>query len=356
MPRAIRRIYDEQPQVKMWDTYLYLESEPAALKLLTDCYEQHAGRLSQRLAYQNAAPFIYYLKQAREYYRTAQTANLMVKPLLLYYGMMSLTKAYILTLDPNYPDRTGLLRHGMSTRKRKKVNYRFSDDEIKVQKEGLLPHILALLGQTQALEEKYKVWECLGHLPQLYNAYRQVTQQTVLHPVYVPTMSKNNAEHETALYVEESLLDHFHLGREGFVQMLNRHHFPRSSGTFTLKSEQTRDRYLALKWTHPEVKHVSLSGDGFENTMLLADATGQFFIRLTTERRLLLPEFVLHLLLLFHLGMLARYETERWGEIVFTFGSDELYLIHELLHVTERYYPNLLLNEMLDEQFIFKQP
>lgn len=352
MPRAIRHIYDEQPQAKMWDTFLYLESEPATLKLLTARYEQCGERAAQRLAYENTAPFIYYLKQAREYYRTAQTADRIVKPLVLYYGMMSLTKAYVLTLDPHYPNRTSLLRHGLSTRKRKKLNYRFRDDEIKVQKDGLLPHVLSLLGMTQGLEEKYKVWECLGHLPQLYNTYRQIVPRTVLYPIYIP----RNSSTVTYVYMEDALLDHFHLRAEGFVHMLNRHNHRNAKGYFELKHDHSHEQYVTIVWKHPELDHVSQSGEGFQNTMILADATGHYFLRLSTERRLHLPEYIFHLMLMFHLGMLARYETERWGEIVFTFGSDELFLIHELLQQTERYYPNLLLNEMLDEQLIFKHP
>lgn len=357
MPRAIRRITDEKPQEKLWDTYLFLESEPTALNILLRCYRRQGEIEAQSLAYQNTAPFIYYLHQARAYYRTAKQADLIVKPLLLYYGMTSLTKAYVLTLDPHYPAHTGLLRHGITTRKRKKRDYRFREDEVKIQKEGLVPHVLSLLHMTNGLEEKYVIGECLAQLPHLYDSYRQVTRQSLLHPVYVP----NNTDeqfvlHETTMYVDEAVLDRFNLSRDGFVRMLNRYNNDDAGGTFELKNNRTSHRHFAVGWQHPEVKHVSMSGNGFENALFLQDAAGQHYLRLTTERRLHLPEFVLHLFLLFHLGMLARYETEHWGDIVLTFGSEERYLIHELLQHTERYFPNLILNEILDEQFMFTQP
>lgn len=351
MPRATRTIYDEEPRTKMWDTYLYLESEPTVLQLLTMCYEKRKEKEPQRLAFQNTIPFIYYLKQGREYFQSAQSASLMVKPLVMYYGMVSLTKAYILTLDPHYPDRTSLLRHGLSTRKRKKIDYCFQEDEVKVQKQGLLPHVLRLLNLPQGLEEKYKLWECLGNLPQLYHVFRQVNARQMLYPVSI-----SRGRSETVVRVEEGVLDHFHLGREGLVQKLNDHHLPGAKGHFSLRSNRHKDSCITMTWHHPHLSHVSLSGDGFQNAMLVADASGQFFLRLTTEARLHLPEFIYYLMLLFHLSMLARYETERWGEIVWTFGSEERFLIHELLQQTERYYPNLLLNEMLDEKIIFKQP
>src|SRR5690606_16616523 len=134
--------------------------------------------------------------------------------------------------------------------------------------------------------EKYKVWECLGQLPQLYNAYCQIIPRQMLHPVYVPPISQADTSLATTVYVEDALLDHFHLRSEAFVHMLNRHHFPHAKGTFVLNGDCTHDRYVKIVWKHPELNHVSQSGEGFQNTMLLADATGQYFLRLTTERRL----------------------------------------------------------------------
>lgn len=355
MARAIRRLYDEKPDVKLWDTYMYLESEPAALALLADRYARK-GEEARRLAYENAAPFIYYLKQAREYYRAARAAALMVKPLILYYGMLGLAKAYVLMLDPHYPAGTGVLRHGMSTRKRKKAAYRYRDDEVKVQKEGLLPHLLSLIGETGALQEKYRIRECLGHLPQFPDIFRHAAHEAMLAPVYVPRMEEEPVPGVTSLFVQESLLDHFHLRAAAFVRMLNRYNAAAAGGVFSLESEQRGRRYLKIVWRHPRIRHVTQSGSGFQNTMLLEGAAGQYFLRLTTERRLHVPEFILHFLLMFHLSMLARYETERWGEIVLTFGSEERYLIYELLKYTERHFPNLILNEMFNVQFIFMQP
>lgn len=345
MSRPIRKVYDEQPRRKMWDLYLYLESESAVRRLLTAWYEKRKDVRAKQLAYEKTVPFIYYLKQARAYYDSAERADLMVKPLLLYYGMTALAKAYVLTLDPFYPDSTRLLRHGMSTRKRKKADYDLMDDEIKIQKDGLLPHVLLLLGKTACLEEKYKVSELIGHLPQLYDSFTRVSQKAYLEPVVISDL----AERRTVFFVNQTVLDHFHLSAEGFVQMLNRHQWD-GRGRFALLKQ---NRLLAVSWDHPDVRHVRLSGDGFQNGMILNDFFGRYYIRLNTDRRLELPEFAIHFMLLFHLGMLARYEPERWGDIVLSFGSDERYLLHELLQATERYFPNLILNELLDTAVVF---
>jgi len=55
-------------------------------------------------------------------------------------------KALILSRTPDYPQNTSVLRHGLSTRKRKKSLFRFRDEEVRVQKEGLFPLLLGLFG------------------------------------------------------------------------------------------------------------------------------------------------------------------------------------------------------------------
>ena len=60
--------------------------------------------------------------------------HFLFKPMLLFYGMGQLFKACLLTIDPNYPESTSVLAHGVTTRKRKKQGYQFLEDEVKIQK------------------------------------------------------------------------------------------------------------------------------------------------------------------------------------------------------------------------------
>ena len=137
--KRIHRIPCENPYEKMWNMFIYFESEIHVKELLTDFYyDQFQGEAS-KYAFQNTHKFIYYIKQGREYYHAASSSNILVKPLLFYYGMVSLLKAVILTMDPMYPSHTKVLQHGITSRKLKKSEYSFSEDEVKVQKDGLFP-------------------------------------------------------------------------------------------------------------------------------------------------------------------------------------------------------------------------
>ncbi|WP_054951095.1 YaaC family protein [Numidum massiliense] len=377
MTRSNRYVFAEQPEQKMWDTLLFLEGETAARQLLEHRYSTREINDASRLAFQNSAPFIYYLKQARAYFLTAQSASLLVKPPLLYYGMMGLTKAYVLTLDPFYPNQTSLLKHGMTTRKLKKRAYDLLADSVKVQKEGLLPHVLRLLGLRQALEEKFELHHLFGQLPHLYDVCAQVACPSYLEPLVVEGVpstresgssnenSGTSSRHGTSILVQQTVLDHFHLSAASFVHLLNRHHTTLEGGQFQLQVGEeavregraqcaSRGSYVSLVWYHPHVSHVSESGSGFQNDLIVGDSSSRFFLRLLTERKFHLPEFSYYLLLVFHLGMLARYEPERWGEIVLGFGSDELYVVHAIVQAAEQHFPNLLVSELLQERFVFR--
>ncbi len=95
-------------------------------------YRKRYGR-TKRYAFKNSERFIFFIKHAESFYKQASLSPLEIKPILLFYGMSQLLKACLLTTDPSYPSHASVLAHGVTARKRKKQNYSFRDDEVKVQ-------------------------------------------------------------------------------------------------------------------------------------------------------------------------------------------------------------------------------
>ena len=56
-----------------------------------------------------------FFTQGREYFRNASLANLSVKPLLLYYGVLSLSRGAILLKDETKKEESLVKRHGLDT-------------------------------------------------------------------------------------------------------------------------------------------------------------------------------------------------------------------------------------------------
>ncbi|QYY42819.1 YaaC family protein [Aneurinibacillus thermoaerophilus] len=350
MYQVVHTIMCENPTKKMWDSYLYFESEPTTKAFLQQTYEKLNIPKANVYAFQNASKFIYYIKQARQYYVSAVNSDLLVQPLLLYYGMVSLLKAYILTRDPDYPSNTRVLQHGVTSRKIKKNYYSLAEDEVKVQKEGLLPYLHSFLSKEN-LKEKYRIQSLLAVIPELQPAYQKLYKQTSLIPVSLSS-HRNYEKLCTIFYLPESVLDKVHLTYNGFIHYLNRYN--EGQGVFLPSSLEVPKGIIRLEWHHPNQIHVTESGDGFANKLFLHDYKGNFFYKIKMETDYNISEIVNHYMIMYVLGMLCRYETERWGEIVFSFMSEDMYMIQEFLTLSARKFPNLVYDLLLEERHIFQ--
>jgi hypothetical protein len=348
MAKRIHRLISENPYEKMWDTYVYFESEPITKSYLEKLYDKRNIVESKRLAFQNTPKFIYFVKQAREYFHTAKESHILVKPLLVYYGMMGLIKSVVLTMDPTYPSNTSVLRHGITTRKIKKLDYVFHEDEIKIQKEGLVPHFHRLItGQTNC--SKYRIKDLLSLIPELHETFFRLYDHTPIEPLFI-TGHRDSSTGNTVIYISKNILEITNGDNEKLLMWINSQN--QGKGYFQWGGGGVSG-LVQLQWKHPEKIHVYDCPDGFANPLFRQDYKGNHFLYKSHDQNVLLPEILVQYLLMYNLGMLCRYETELWGEIIFSFSSGDMFMINELLNVTLRKFPNLIMNLLLDEVLIF---
>ena len=155
-------------EYKDWKSYSCFFSAEYCQRFLKKCYQKRNIENPEQKSYENCYAFLYYLEHGQIYYQQAENAPLIIKPILLFYGLVHLIKACILTIDPAYPETTSVLAHGVSTRKRKKQNYQFFQDEVKFQKNGLFPFMSEKLFHMKQLEgEKVTMEELLQLIPEL---------------------------------------------------------------------------------------------------------------------------------------------------------------------------------------------
>lgn len=346
---AIHTIHCEDAWQKMWDHYLYFETEPTVRKFLEERYitihEHDAPALAQR----NAHKVIHLSKQAREFFQSGMESNVLVRPLLLYYGMVNLAKILILAYDPYYPSHTKLLAHGVTTRKLKKGDYVFVDDEIKIQKDGLLPHLLMLITGS-SLKESYQIKELVSLIPELHTTYQKLYDEKILIPLYIPD-DLDIHKLRTTLYLPLELLHATNCSLTDFVARINTYN--ESAATFTAREVYNDQHIFCLHWHHPDGVHLYDAPNGFANPLFVRDMMGKHFYWTRPEDRLMLPEFTHHFLIMYLLGMLCRYDGDLWGKMHFSFYSQDLYLIQEFIHISPRKYPNLILNLLFREIFYF---
>ncbi|MFV9511868.1 YaaC family protein [Tepidibacillus sp. LV47] len=347
--KKIHFIYSENPYQKMWDTFVYFESEPKTKQYLQKIYEIMDEKNGYKFAFQNTSKFIYFVKQAREYFHSAENSSIFVKPLLIYYGMMNLIKAVILTKDPSYPSNTSVLRHGITTRKLKKNNYQFHEDEIKIQKEGLIPLFYTLTTQrpVEKIEgQKYKIKELLSLLPEILDSYKTSFHEQRIYPIFLD--NKLDQDY-LKFYLPQELLSYYHGNKNELLSELNLYHTHK--GDYFRFDEKNSSSFLSIELVSEHKKkdvHIS------EHPMFLFDFKGRTFFRPILESRFLLSNLMIYYMIMFNLGMLCRYETELWGEIIFSFSSEDMYIINEFINSSLRTFPNLILNELFQEIYIFQ--
>jgi hypothetical protein len=197
-----------------------------------------------------------------------------------------------------------VLRHGLSTRKRKTRLFRFRDEEVRVQKEGLFPLLLRLSGVSGLEGDVLPLKELWGLIPELQDTYRFLYRRTTLYPI---TRHEGNGERSPHFSVSERLLDTLHLTPSGWIQRLNGSQQAAGNHAFTLLSmENVNGRIIfQLQSDNGEPLRPEESHPWFRTSL-----TGQIFVY-TGENAACgrLPELMVHYAILFALSMLCRYET-----------------------------------------------
>lgn len=347
---STRYVYCEQIEQWIWDRFLPWENERIALDRLKQKYRQHQIEHPERAAFKNVSMILYHIKQARSIFQFQNQSHLWLDPLILYYGMTSLLKAVIITLDPSYPSYTRVLRHGISTRKRKKNPYHFLSDEIRVQKEGLFPHAMQLFQINIPKGSSFSPAELFSMLPELQSSYMEITGLQTLFPVTIHTMLSKPDPAGMLISVDEKILDVLHLSTNRFVDRLNRMDTLR---TFFAETSISHPERIYLRWKHPEVRHVDEWANGFGHPCFYENNQGDYFLWVSNQLQYQpIPELWIYYLLAFLLSMLCRYDVPLWGEILET--SKEMVLIQQLLSQVKRRFPQLILNLLEEEKLILR--
>ncbi len=287
-------------------------------KYLEQKYARRYSSDAKSLAYQNGYSFLYYIEMGRQYVEQAHKASLATQPVLLFYGCVQWMKACLLTVDPSYPSTTQVLAHGVTTRKRKKQDYSFLKDEVKVQKEGLFPYFSEQMFHVKQLTgEKYKLSNVIRRLPEMASLIQHIEGEYPLTPITLNT---------DAALIPSDILTSLDMEIPRFNVWLQ------SFGIDHAGIEEN-DAYIHLPNPEPLKKHPY---------MLIKSEVNQWYLPSERDNYLPLPELFCHYLTLYNLSMICRYETEWWCELLHSFSSNDYPYIEHFLTVTKKKLPALI--------------
>ncbi|SEP58182.1 YaaC-like Protein [Virgibacillus subterraneus] len=305
--------------------FTYLQSQQTAQTFLYDCYQKLDGIDAATKSYENCNSFMYYLDHGIQFYENGKNLDILFQPIMFFYGMVHLIKANLLTIRPHYPESTTILAHGVSSRKRKKKNYSFMDDEVKTQQNGLFPYFSKhLFSISQSPFEKFKMEDLLGVIPEISPLFTFHNQKKM---VVVGEVGKKE------LHFPNELLDNYHLTAKSFTQRIK--------------------SYL------PEIEQTKINKNSFciKLSVPFHKSTGPFLTHIKNNliyfplyRRMYLPssEVSVHYLLLYNLSMLCRYESEWWGDLLSAKSDIDFPFISHFLSNTAEKIPLLLEEKLLE--------
>ncbi|RHW30932.1 hypothetical protein D1B31_22965 [Neobacillus notoginsengisoli] len=303
-----------------WESFSFFYSVEYAQSYLQKRYEKIGCPEPGQKSFENCYPFLYYLEHGSIYYAQAAQAPIILQPILLFYGLVHLIKACILTMDPFYPETTAVLAHGVSARKRKKQQYQFFHDEVKFQKNGLFPHLSEKLFHMKQDEgDKITMEALLRMVPELDSLFWQLEGRAN----FIPLLEKGGH-----WFVSEKALDCYHMTETRF-----REYFFTQSGIELEKMENGLAKLSGLPVHFPHNRPTFLKADFSQK---------RYAMPFKKSHRSQFPELMAHYLLLYNLSMIARYETEWWGEAVKLMPNRDYPFIQSFLKITQVKSPFLV--------------
>ncbi|PFN74920.1 hypothetical protein COJ85_33265 [Bacillus sp. AFS076308] len=302
---------------KNWKSYSCFFSAEYCQRYLRMCYQKRNIENPEQKSYENGYAFLYYLEHGQIYYDQAEKSPLILKPILLFYGLVHLIKACILTIDPSYPETTAVLAHGVSTRKRKKQNYLFFHDEVKFQKNGLFPYMSEKMFHMKQLEgEKAIMEDLLQLIPELNDLFFIVEGKRTF---------ANLTQHDNKLLIPEYVLDNYHMTESRFKEFFtskfkNNVEFANEGLAFQISEDLLSEMSPLFYNLEDKSYTIPLDKGNFNN----------------------FPELLVHYLLLYNLSMIARYETEWWSELTKMMPNRDYPFIKSFIEVTMKKGPFLI--------------
>lgn len=317
---------------KNFQSFSHFFSASDTQNYLQNCYQNAGLENAEQKAYENSYPFIYYLEHAQIYYEQSIKSPLLIKPVLLFYGFIHLCKACILKTNPNYPENTTVLSHGVSTRKRKKQQYEFFDDEVKFQKNGLFPYMLEHMFNIKHMEgDKITMRELFQQIPELASMFKRLEKQNTL--MKIPL-------HQSTFAFPIETIDYFHMTENRFVEYIH----TKSSGTLIFEKSENDSLFFNCCVSHPNLLPFKYHLE-----------EQNFYLPLLNRELLNFPEMLIHYLLLYNLSMIARYETEWWSELLKTMPNRDYPFIVSFLEITSEKGPFLAYQYLTSQQALLDE-
>lgn len=320
-------ILTENPNKELWNQFKQFENKWVCLNYLKKNCKKFDN--SEKFKFRSSL-MKYYITQAKEYYFSARDASVLTKPTLLYYGASCLVKALILTKRCYPDDSTG---HGIKVLKSNVDD--LMDFRIKPVKGTFLQLYQVLENKNINLIKSidFNLEDLFSIIPELKDDFEDVFDKKSL-TIKVDRIKDEDGKYllyEGDYFADDSIINNF------FDNIPNFHeHY--------LNPSVSSKRMICFK------KPLS------DEDIVLRNIMGEEFLVSSLqfgENFIYLSQISIHFLILYLLSMLSRYYVNLWLSESSLDENRYFYIIEKFLDISERKFPNLILNEILNKEIIF---
>ncbi|MDF2947962.1 MAG: hypothetical protein K0S51_2641 [Bacillales bacterium] len=265
--------------------------------------------INKTSTYAKSQSFINFLDQGKNYIKHSSLSDISIKPILSYYGLVQLIKACVLLVDPEYPENTSVLAHGLTSRKRKKQDFEFLSDEIKLQKNGLFVHCCKKMFHVEHFyEEKFSMLSLIVRIPELNTFFETTKGVKYLEKVLI----KNDS-----IYINNTVLDELNITVDTFTGKFIENKI--------VSAKQFKDFFVIKGYYNDRTEINKFKPFHFNIN------NGSYYCINNRHISNYIPEILAHYIILYNLSMICRYETDWWMEMLkdntsLEYNSIKLYL------------------------------
>jgi len=321
--RPLRKIATDNPITEIWSMLSFFESGFNVENYLKEKFGPPAtniGEISSNIALS--------MKAAREYYKAAEEVSILTKPVLLFYGMSALSKVLFGTTHAKEsPSRSHGLQEvedwsGIS-----------SDLSVRILKDGTFPQFHGCFCKDSLRNRVLSLKELFSLIPEVKVGFETVYKE------------KSKALMVNRIFYGISLVDSELQRYENLEEQIG-------------SIPEVEERYgKNIQRYGGRINLFCINRDALDPT--IRAVSGEEYIILPLKKgtkTVIVPEMSLHYLVAYLLGMFSRYHLKEWAELVKGEKSGEIYIIQKFLDTTKRKFPNMILNEIHNRNFLFTSP
>jgi len=316
--KPLREIRTEHPVNEIWSMLSYFESRYNCQKYLEDKFGSGLDGLSD-----TANSLSYTIGSAREFYNAADGVSVLTRPLLIFYGMINLSKALFISTHGKKSPSTS---HGLQIVDN--WNGKISELSVNVGKDGTFPQFHGCYCKDDITHKEITLKELFSQIPEIKIEFETIYTEKS------KALFTSRGDYGPEI-IDSELIEYGDLDA-----LLNQ--IPGFSQKYRIGSK-SRERCILfnMQYDTPDLMVRSISGDKY------------FILPIVKKDVISLPEMSIHYLIMYLLGMLSRYQPEEWGKVIIGEEPGEIYFLRKFLDVTKRKFPNLVLNELRKREFLF---